>query len=160
MLDGKEHPSPLKEKFYFSEREKKIQHVVTLMHYEPAVAGGIYDHGLSLLQGFFSSGRNDPCGRPQKMFHRPLAPSSGRVLPGLVNAFFLEFQENGRLWWKSSRQSSSSREAWQRADLASPGALCLPTLCRGRDISSQTPRDRAATGFPGIFKRSHFQTNL
>lgn len=47
MLDVKEHPSPLKEKFYFSEREKKIQHVATRMHYEFAIADGIYDHGLS-----------------------------------------------------------------------------------------------------------------
>lgn len=46
MLDVKEHPSPLKEKFYFS-RRKKIQHVVTRMHYEPVIACGIYDQGLS-----------------------------------------------------------------------------------------------------------------
>ena len=80
------------------------------------------------------------------MFHRPLAPSSGCVL-------------NLRSVRGSGSQSSYSKQAWQRAELADTGTVVPQNTVLGTWHFPIDSRERVAPRSQGHFERSHFQSN-
>lgn len=92
------------------------------------------------------------------MFRRPLAPSSGRVLPDLARALPSESGETmtgaGR---ESSRPLKLSRGLAERTELAGPGALVPPNTVLGKGHFLIESTEKAATGSHGILKGAIFK---
>lgn len=87
---------------------------VSLFYKDSSAKGGITD-----LRG------------PQKMFHRPLAPSSAHVLPGLVNAFLSELGENGRLWQRKLQTELMPQRGLAENRAGERSGSCASEHCAG-----------------------------